>query len=119
MPIIMSAKKRVRVAKRQSTENARTKKSVRNTLKSFQAAVTNKKNVDGAHDEAQSALDTAVKKGVISKNKAARQKSQINKAAKKANGGKRKAGPKAKTPAKTATKKPAAKKTAAKKTTKK
>ncbi len=122
MPIIKSAKKRVRVAKRQSTENARTKKSVRNAIKSFQAAVTSKKNVETTHDEAQSALDTAVKKGVISKNKAARKKSQLNAAAKEANGGKRKAAPKAtkKAPAKKApAKKPAAKKPAAKKTTKK
>ncbi len=131
MPIIKSAKKRVRVAKRQSTENARTKKSLRSAIKSFQSAITNKKNIDGAHDEAQSALDTAVKKGVISKNKAARKKSQLNAAAKEANGGKRKATPKAtkKAPAKTAAtkpaakkapaKKPAAKKPAAKKTTKK
>jgi small subunit ribosomal protein S20 len=121
MPIIKSAKKRVRVAKRQSTENARTKKSLRNAIKSFQSAVTNKKNVDATHDEAQSALDTAVKKGVISKNKAARKKSQLNAAAKEANGGKRKTAPKAtkKAPAKSTAKKPTTKKTPAKTSAKK
>lgn len=120
MPIIKSAKKRVRVAKRQSTENARTKKSLRSAMKSFQAAILNKKNVDEAQNEVQSALDTAVKKGVITKNKAARKKSQINTQAKAANNGKKTATTKkpkvaAKAPAKKpATKKPAAKKPAAK-----
>lgn len=126
MPIIQSAKKRVRVAKRQAIENSRTRRNVRMSIKKFQEAVADKKGVDQAQNEAQSALDTAVKKGVISKNKAARKKSQLNSAANKVNGGKRKAvtkktaakpTPKKKPAAKTATKKPAAKKALAKKPT--
>ena len=112
MPIIKSAKKRVRVAKKQAIHNSRTKRTMRTALKRFQDAITNKKDVDQAQNEAQSALDTAVKKGVISKNKAARKKSQLNSQAKVANGGKRSAVTK-----KTAEKKSAAKPAAAKKTT--
>ena len=116
MPIIQSAKKRVRVAKRQAIENARTKKSIRLSLKKFQEAVSSKKGVDEAQNEVQSALDTAVKKGVIEKNRAARKKSQINAVAKLANGGKRSAASKPKAAKSAPTKKPAAKKPAAKKT---
>jgi len=85
-------------------------------LKAFQAAVTGKKGVDKAQNEAQSALDTAVKKGVISKNRAARSKSRMNAQAKTANGGKRTVVKKAAPAKKPAVKKsPATKKTAAKK----
>ncbi|MCP3704288.1 MAG: 30S ribosomal protein S20 [Alteromonas sp.] len=106
MPIIKSAKKRVRVAHKQSVQNAKTKRSLKSSMKAFQSAVLGKKGVEKAQNEAQSAIDTAVKKGVITKNKAARTKSQLNAQAKAANGGKRTATKKA-TPAK----KPAAKKT--------
>ena len=127
MPIIKSAKKRVRVAKRQSTENARTKKTLRGAMKAFQEAISGKKGVESAQNDVQSALDTAVKKSVISKNKAARKKSQVNAEAKTANGGKRTATPKKKVSAtatkkalpKTTAKKTPAKKPAAKKTAKK
>jgi small subunit ribosomal protein S20 len=125
MPIIKSAKKRVRTIATKSTQNARTKKGLRATLKSFHASLTSGKKVDEAHVKAQSALDTAVKKGVMSKHKAARKKSQLNAKAKAANGGKRTTVAKAKSatskPAiakKATTKKPAAKKTStAKKST--
>ena len=113
MPIIKSAKKRVRVAAKSSTRNAKTKKGLRHSIKSLHAAITGKKGVEGAHDKAQSAIDRAVKKGVMSKNKAARKKRQLNAAAKSANGGKRTATKKAAKPA--AAKKPAAKKAPAKK----
>lgn len=112
MPIIKSAQKRVRVATKQSVQNAKTKRSLRVSIKAFQAAITGKKGVEEAQADAQSAIDTAVKKGVISKNKAARTKSRLNAQAKAANGGKRKVAKKAKAaPAK----KPAAKKAPAKK----
>ena len=106
MPIIKSAKKRVRVAKKATVRNAKTKKGLRGALKSFHAKVTGQ-----SHSSAQSALDKAVKKGVISKNKAARRKSQLAKKAKAA-GSK---------PATTAKKvaKPAVKKAAPKATAKK
>jgi len=118
MPIIKSAKKRVKVSKSKTVANAKTKKSLRGSLKAFHAAVTGKKAVDANHSKAQSSIDIAVKKGVISKNKAARKKRQLNAAAKAANGGKRTAAPKkvAKPAAKPAAKKAPAKKPAAKKT---
>jgi small subunit ribosomal protein S20 len=118
MPIIKSAKKRVRVTHSKSVLNAKTKKVMRTSNKSFTTAVAEGKKVEDAHAKAQSALDIAVKKGIISKNKAARKKSQLNAAAKAANGGKRTASPKKAKPAsaaKPAVKKPAAKKPAAKK----
>lgn len=113
MPIIKSAKKRVKVTAAKSTRNAKTKKGLRHSLKALHAAVTGKKNVESAHSKAQSALDHAVKKGIISKNKAARKKRQLNKSAKAANGGKRTAV--AKKAAKPAVKKAVAKKAPAKK----
>lgn len=105
MPIIKSAKKRVKVATRQSVENARTKKNLRMAIKAFQAAIASGKKIDEAQKKAQSTIDTASKKRVISKNKAARLNSRLNAQAKKANGGKKKAVTK-----KSATKKPATKK---------
>jgi ribosomal protein S20 len=79
MPIIKSAKKRVKTAKKATVRNAKTKKGLRGALKSFHAKVTG-----SSHSKAQSALDKAVKKGVISKNKASRRKSQLAKKAKAA-----------------------------------
>lgn len=108
MPIIKSAKKRVKVTASKSSRNAKTKKGLRHSLKTLHAAVTGKKNVESAHGKAQSAIDKAVKKGIISKNKAARKKKQLNKSAKAANGGKR-------TVVAKKAAKPAAKKTVAKK----
>jgi small subunit ribosomal protein S20 len=124
MPIIKSAKKRVRVTAKQSTQNAKTKRSLRESIKAFNVALLQKKDTTKAQSEAYSAIDTAVKKGVITKNKAARKKSQLNAKAKAA--GTTKAGSAKKAtkaaPKKTATKpvakkapaKPAAKKSAAK-----
>lgn len=121
MPIIKSAKKRVRTANRAAVRNSKTKRTLRTAIKDFHASIT------GANaNKAQSAIDVAVKKGVISKNKAARKKSQLAKAA-KASGVKatatsktkaKSAAPK-KAAAKPAVKKAVAKKAPAKKTTKK
>ena len=84
MPIIKSAKKRVRITEKQSIQNSKTKRSLRESIKAFHASLTAKKDTTKAQSEAYSAIDTAVKKGVISKNKAARKKSQLNSAAKAA-----------------------------------
>lgn len=108
MPIIKSAKKRVRVAEKQSIQNSKTKRSLKDSVKAFQAALLSKKDTTKAQSEAYSAIDTAVKKGVISKNKGARKKSQLNAAAKTA--GTTKPGTK-----KAKSTKPAAKKTPAQK----
>lgn len=117
MPIIKSAKKRVKVARKATVRNVKTKRSLKGAIKSFQSALTSGKGVDEAQRKAQSNLDKAVKKGIISKNKAARKKKQLSAKA-KASGTKptakkttaKKAAPK-KAAAKTTAKKPAAKKT--------
>ena len=108
MPIIKSAKKRVRVASKAAIRNSKTKRSLRTAIKAFHANIT-AKNADSA----QSALDIAVKKGVIHKNKAARKKKQLAAKAKNA-----KATPvkKAAPAKKAAVKKPAVKKPVTKKT---
>jgi small subunit ribosomal protein S20 len=72
MPIIKSAKKRVRIAKKASVRNSKTKRSLKSALKSFHKAPAIK-----SQSKVQSELDKAVKRGVIHKNKAARQKSKL------------------------------------------
>jgi small subunit ribosomal protein S20 len=101
MPIIKSAKKRVRTARKATVRNSKTKRGLRDALKVF-----GKSPSAASHSSVQSNLDKAAKKGVIHKNKAARLKSQ---AARKANAAGVKA---AKAPAKKAV---PAKKAAAKK----
>jgi ribosomal protein S20 len=118
MPIIKSAKKRVKQTRKATTRNARTKRSLRSALKSFI-----KKPTASAKSKAESNLDKAAKKGLVHKNKVARKKRQLAAAAKKAGvkqtAKAKKAATKKAAPKKTAAKKPAAKKPAAKKTTKK
>lgn len=79
MPIIKSAKKRVKVAAKASTRNVRTKRTLRDALKAFSKAIDSGKPAEIAKAEkaAVSALDIAVKKAVLHKNRAARQKSQL------------------------------------------
>lgn len=111
MPIIKSAKKRVRVAKKAAVRNSKTKRSLKSALKLFAKSPSSK-----AQSAAQSNLDKAVKKGVIHKNKAARLKKQAAAKAKAAGVKSAKAAAKKAAPAKkTAAKKPAAKKAPAKK----
>jgi len=112
MPIIKSAKKRVRVASKAAIRNSKTKRSLRTAIKAFHANIT-AKNADSA----QSALDIAVKKGVIHKNKAARKKKQLATKAKQAKATPEKKAVAKKAPAakKTVAKKPAAKKATTKK----
>lgn len=106
MPIIKSAKKRVRVAHKATVRNVKTKRSLRATLKVF--AASGFKSVEALR-KAQSALDKAGKKGIMHKNKLARKKRQLAAQAKAA-------GLKTKTTTKkTAVKKPVAKKPVAKK----
>jgi small subunit ribosomal protein S20 len=110
MPIIKSAKKRVKVAAKANARNAHFKRDVRDALKAFAKAVEGGKSADiaKAQKEAVSALDTAAKKAIIHKNRAARQKSQLAKQSKAAGAKVTKAAPKtAKNPA---ARKPASKK---------
>jgi small subunit ribosomal protein S20 len=123
MPIIKSAKKRVKVSAKAAVRNSKTKRTLKGALKAFHRAVTGgKKETKELQGKAQSALDTAAKKGVMHKNKVARKKSQVAKAAKAAAGATKavtKKAPvkKAVVPKKVATKKPVAKKAPAKKPT--
>lgn len=107
MPIIKSAKKRVKQTRKATIRNTKTKKNLRTSLKGFF-----KKPTAASHSQAQSNLDKAAKKGLVHKNKVARMKKQLAKAA-------RSAGVKPTTAKKTAPKKaaakPAAKKAPAKK----
>jgi len=110
MPIIKSAKKRVRTAHKAAVRNSKTKRSLKTALKVF-----GKQPAASAHSKAQSELDKAVKKGIMHKNKAARVKKQL--AAKSKSAGVKPAAAK-KAAAKPATAKkaaPAKKPTAAKK----
>jgi ribosomal protein S20 len=124
MPIIKSAKKRVRVARKAAVRNSRTKRSLKTALKTFA-----RKPSASAHSESQSNLDKAVKKGIMHKNKANRLKKQLAAKAKaagvkptattKKTAAKPAAAKKTTTAKKPAAKKAPAKKPAAKKTTKK
>ncbi|HSX00212.1 MAG TPA: 30S ribosomal protein S20 [Patescibacteria group bacterium] len=108
MPIIKSAKKRVRTSTKAAVRNSKTKRSLKGAIKAFHAAVTGgSKDIKKLESKAQSELDKAAKKGVMHKNKAARKKSQLAKASK--------AGTPVKAKAKAPVKKPAAKKAAVKK----
>lgn len=102
MPIIKSAIKRAKQTLKRRERNISIKKDIKAAVKAFSAEPSAKTLA-----AAQSEIDTAVKKGLIKKNTAARRKSALSKIAKKA-------GVTLET-AKKPTTKPAAKKTAAKK----
>ena len=111
MPIIKSAKKRVRTANKAAIRNSKTKRNLKAAMKLFASSPSSK-----THSSAQSTLDKAAKKNVIHKNKAARLKKQAAARAKAAGVKPGKAAAKKAAPAKKATpKKPVAKKSAAKK----
>lgn len=116
MPIIKSAKKRVKVANKAAIRNSKTKRSLKDAVKAFQAAVAsgNSKKMNETLVAAQSAVDTAEKKNIIHKNKAARKKAQLARDMKAAGGKLEKSTAKPAAPKKT-TAKPAAKKAPAKK----
>lgn len=103
MPIIKSAKKRVKVARKAAVRNSKTKRSLKVSLKAF-----GKKAGNDTHASVQSNIDKAAKKGLIHKNKAARMKKKAAAAAKAA--GVKPAAAKKAAPAKAAAKPAAAKK---------
>lgn len=105
MPIIKSAKKRVRVAERANAKNLRSKRLLRTSIKSLKTAITsgNSKSITDSQKKVQSEIDKAVKKNLMHKNKAARKKAQLAKQVKAAS----------------TAPKPVVKKKTAKKTTKK
>jgi small subunit ribosomal protein S20 len=105
MPIIASAKKRVRTTRKATIRNSKTKRSLKSAFKVFTKSPSSK-----SQSVVQSHLDKAAKKGVIHKNKAARLKSHAAKKAKAAGVKPTKAVKKAMPAKKTATKKAPAKK---------
>lgn len=119
MPIIKSAEKRVKKTKKATILNAKTKRNLREAIKAFVLASKKgkAKEILEAQNRANSAIDTAVKKGVIHKNKAARKKKQLAKNA-KASGTKIGKVTKAKSTAKTTSKKVVKQKTVKKTTPK-
>ena len=129
MPIIKSAVKKMRQDQKRYAQNLRTKRALRTAVKDFE----NKPTFETLR-EAQSKLDTAVKKNVLSKAAAGRRMSRLSAAAKKAgvkiaavkktaakaaSTTKTTAKPAAKAAAKTTAAKPAAKKAPAKTAAKK
>ena len=103
MPIIKSAIKRAKQTLKRRERNISIKKDIKTAVTAFSAEPSTKTLA-----AAQSEIDTAVKKGLIKKNTAARRKSALSKIAKKA-------GVTLEATTKKPAAKPAAKKTAAKK----
>jgi small subunit ribosomal protein S20 len=84
MPITKSAKKALRVSTRRRAINDRTKKVLKEGKKAVEklAAGAQWKEAKKSLSAAYSAIDKAVKKGVIKKNTAARKKARLSKIAK-------------------------------------
>ena len=79
MPIIKSAIKRAKQTLKRRERNISIKKDIKTAVKAFSAEPSAKTLA-----ATQSEIDTAVKKGLIKKNTAARRKSALSKIAKKA-----------------------------------
>lgn len=106
MPLTKSAKKALKTDKRRKEENDLTRAKIKSALKGAKIAIRNgETDVTELVSKAYSELDTAAKKNVIHKNKAARLKSRLVK----------KLGAVAAAPVKKAAKKTPAKKTSKKK----
>lgn len=115
MPIIKSAIKRAKQTLKRRARNVGIKSDIKSAVKAFMAKPTST-----GLSAAQSEIDTAVKKGLIKKNTAARRKANLSKVAKNAGvklTATKKAAPKT-TAKPAAAKRPVAKKAPAKKTTK-
>lgn len=85
MPIIKSAKKALRQAKRRQDKNRKWKDAVRGSIKTVEKAVVAKNN-DAAIKAvplAYKTIDKAVKNHILTKNRAARIKSRLTKLAAK------------------------------------
>ena len=77
MPLIKSAIKQMKQDQRRYAQNLRTKRAMRTAIKAFQSSPS-----FSAMCQAQSAIDTAAKKNVISKQAAARRIKHLAKLAK-------------------------------------
>jgi small subunit ribosomal protein S20 len=83
MPIIKSAKKRVRTAQRAALRNSKSKRSLSRALKAFQRSINSGKVMPAeVQRRAQSELDKAYKKKLMSRNKVARKQRKLAQAAK-------------------------------------
>jgi len=86
MPITRNAKKALRVADRKNAINERTKKVLKEGVKTVQklAATKQWKEAKESLSKAYSAIDKAAKKGVIKKNTASRKKARLSRLSKEA-----------------------------------
>ncbi len=78
MPIIKSAKKKMKQDKKRTTANSLFEKKYKEAIRMVKKS-TSKKDQDNLVKKAYQAIDKAEKKGIIHKNKAARLKSQVTK----------------------------------------
>lgn len=80
MPITRSAKKALRVSDKKNASNTRTKKVLKEGVKSIEKLVVAKKWKDAKSSlsSAYSAIDKAAKNGVIKKNTANRKKARLS-----------------------------------------
>lgn len=84
MPIIQSAKKRMKVTATKNLRNRMVKSAVKTEVRKFNAVAADKDAAAQQYVSAVSALDKAASKGVISKNAANRKKARMAKAMAKA-----------------------------------
>ncbi|MCG8514622.1 MAG: 30S ribosomal protein S20 [Halanaerobiales bacterium] len=81
MPIIKSAKKRVKIAAKRTLRNREWKAKLKTAIKDFEKIV-DEGNASAAQDKLSQAIkviDKAAGKGIIHKNNAARKKSRLTK----------------------------------------
>lgn len=84
MPITRNAKKALRVSEKKNAINVRTKKNLKEGVKSLEKLVNAKnwKEAKTSLSEAYSAIDKAAKNGIIKKNTASRKKARLSKMSK-------------------------------------
>jgi small subunit ribosomal protein S20 len=78
MPIIKSAKKRVKISKRNRAENLKSFSKIKSSLRAFSKEKDIKKK-EKLLNKTYSIIDRAAKKNLLHKNKAARIKSRLQK----------------------------------------
>lgn len=81
MPIIKSAKKRVKIAEKRTARNREWKDRLKGSIKSFEKIVAkgNAQEAEAKLKETVQIIDKAAAKGIIHKNNAARKKSRLTK----------------------------------------
>jgi small subunit ribosomal protein S20 len=80
VPNIQSAKKRMRQAAKRRANNRDQKSALRSAVKKVREAGSAEES-QAAYQEAERLLDRAARKGLVAKNKAARDKGRLKKAA--------------------------------------